>query len=113
MANNNNNAPRPKVNADPDAFYSGQIEDNSGPSITAAIRYEEGTGDLILRIPAASLVHSNSRPTSKASRRMFAVKGDIDDKQVGLPGYVEYNGKNWGVKFSNPQFNMFYSPDRG
>jgi hypothetical protein len=108
---------KPKVNQSEEEFFnSPNVDTTKGPSINATVTFN-GEADLehselLIRIPMSQLSYGNSRPTSKAGKRNFVVKGDLG--REGLPGYItDSEGRKYSVTIANPNLNLFFSPLKG
>ncbi len=104
--------PKPKVDLSEDRFVAaeGGFSGANGPVVEGHVEYSDT--HMTISIPLAQFNYAQSRPTSKATRRQFVIRGDVDPKE-GLPGYVGLsNGSSLGVRFSNPTLNLFFGREK-
>jgi hypothetical protein len=101
-----------KVNQTEEEFYTSSGNSEKGPSIDATVSFNGESdiehAELVIRIPMKSMTYANSRPTSKAGKRTFVVKGDLG--REGLPGFITGEKGKYSVTIANPNLNLFFSP---
>lgn len=97
--------PKPKVDVAESQFATGAVQGDL-PTIEGSVEYTDT--HLVIKVPLGEMHYAKSRPTSKASRREFVVRGDAG--REGIPGAIMLtNGQLLSVVFGNPNLNLFFS----